>query len=1226
MSNKITGNDDLIFQVTDWDYYHTDDVDADDKPIKKFIARMYGTTIDDEKIFVEVEGFHPYFYVEIPSNWNKFDVEEFVETVRRMAFFGARNELHSWEIEKKHIFHGFTNYKLFNFVKLIFHSYDGFRAFRNVFYKVIDTRRLGVSPRKFKLYESNIEPILRLMHIRNIQACGWIKCDGGKYNVVRGSEPSHNSINITINWEELHHYENKTIAPLIIAAFDIECTSGDGQFPQPHRDADKVIQIGTTFNRYGETECYYKHIITLGSCDPIECVDVESYNDEVEVLIAWTRLITRMNPDVITGYNIFGFDYNYLEQRAEKLMCHARFTRFSRVTTESSPFVEKELSSSALGDNTMRFYHMHGRVQVDMMKDIQRNFKLSSYKLDSVASEFIRETIKSVQHTDAGTVIETQNTYGMDIGRFIKFYFNDGLSDNAYKNESKFKVIAMTDKTLTIKETLEGEVLELQKYKVYWCQAKDDVSPHDIFRLQEGTSADRAIIAKYCIQDCVLCNKLMAKLQVITNNVGMANVCNVPLSYIFMRGQGVKILSLVSKKCRERNHLIPIQNKKYVPPSDKNKNEPKKKPRPGDHGYNPNNDTRGRYRDILEKNADDDEEIDLDGYEGATVFPPISGVHFEPVAVLDYASLYPSSMIFRNISHECLVLDKKYDHLPGYRYEQVTYRNNDGTEKTCRYAICKKGRVGILAEILKELLQARKDTRKLIEKELDVFKKKILDGLQLAYKITANSLYGQTGAKTSAIYLRDIAASTTATGREMLEAARRFCIKIFPKLVETILVGDIPLYEKRIQQLFSTQKCVGQSMFIGYELVDDSRFKNNDRQAFIDNFALEIAELLQGKIINPECVYGDTDSVFINFHIADKIVKEPITTHEGLRIAIKLGILCGDVINHILPPPQNLEYEKTFWPFIILTKKRYVGNKYEFNPDAYSQTSMGIVLKRRDNAPIVKIVVGGIVRSILNERSPEKAIAFSRETLRNMLSGNYQIDKFIISKTLKDKDKYADWTKMVHAVLADRVEQRDPGNGFRSNDRVPYVYVETDHEVKLQGDRVELPDYIQKHDIKIDYLFYITNQIMKPSIQFLDNVVVNPKKIFDAYINREINRRKGKRPIDYYFKMDQYEDDSDSDSESHHVISVNILDESSDESPPMPSKSKAKPKPKVQVIARKKVSFTPNNELDDDSSDGEIIELPKVKAKPKPKTKKAIDINKLMNAQQEDDLGFVLDL
>ena len=78
-----------------------------------------------------------------------------------------------------------------------------------------------------------------------------------------------------------------------------------------------------------------------------------------------------------------------------------------------------------------------------------------------------------------------------------------------------------------------------------WRLAKDDIGPKDIFRLQKQDAEGRRIVAKYCIQDCALCNKLINKLSIISNNIGMANVCIVPLSYIFLRGQGVKIFSLV---------------------------------------------------------------------------------------------------------------------------------------------------------------------------------------------------------------------------------------------------------------------------------------------------------------------------------------------------------------------------------------------------------------------------------------------------------------------------------------------------------------------------------------------------------------------------------------------------------------------------------------------------------------------------------------------------------
>lgn len=128
------------------------------------------------------------------------------------------------------------------------------------------------------------------------------------------------------------------------------------------------------------------------------------------------------------------------------------------------------------------------------------------------------------------------------------------------------------------------------------------------------------------------------------------------------------------------------------------------------------------------------------------------------------------------------------------------------------------------------------------------------------------------------------------------------------------------------------------------------------------------------------------------------------------------------------------------------------------------------------------------------------------------------LDKFIITKTLKFS--YKDRTKIVHAVLADRMAERDPGNKPESNDRIPYVYFEVEDEkaIQLQGDRVEHPDYLVKMKLKIDYLFYITNQIMKPCIQFLELIVENPERIFENYIIREENRKMGKVPIRYYLQ------------------------------------------------------------------------------------------------------------
>ena len=216
------------------------------------------------------------------------------------------------------------------------------------------------------------------------------------------------------------------------------------------------------------------------------------------------------------------------------------------------------------------------------------------------------------------------------------------------------------------------------------------------------------------------------------------------------------------------------------------------------------------------------------------------------------------------------------------------------------------------------------------------------------------------------------------------------------------------------------------------------------------------------------------------------------------------------------PTQHKMEYEKTLWPFAIITKKRYVGNLYETDPNKYKQKSMGIVLKRRDNAPIVKIVVGGIIKQILINRSPQGAVKFTRDTLTKILAGKYDLDKFVITKTLKST--YKDRTRISHAVLADRMTARDPGNRVMPNDRLSFAFIEPKGPVELQGDRIEHINYIREHKLKLDYLYYITNQIMVPSLQFLELIVEKKDaySIFHDYIIREENRRSGIKPINYY--------------------------------------------------------------------------------------------------------------
>jgi DNA polymerase elongation subunit (family B) len=206
----------------------------------------------------------------------------------------------------------------------------------------------------------------------------------------------------------------------------------------------------------------------------------------------------------------------------------------------------------------------------------------------------------------------------------------------------KLSVISVEDGLLVVEQPDDVIPDEVAK----WAVVKDDVSPKEMFKLHLGTSADRAIIARYCVQDCQLVLDLFKKLEVFNNSMSMANVSSVPVPYIFLRGQGVKIESLMFKYCYEAEQCI----------------------------------------EVLSGGGDGGEK-----YEGAIVLDPTPGFYTVPVGVADFASLYPSTIISENISHDTLVWVKdytedgrlmsvvwgsdQYDGLEGVSYTDIEYDN-----------------------------------------------------------------------------------------------------------------------------------------------------------------------------------------------------------------------------------------------------------------------------------------------------------------------------------------------------------------------------------------------------------------------------------------------------------------------------------------------------------------------------------------------------------------------
>jgi DNA polymerase elongation subunit (family B) len=225
-------------------------------------------------------------------------------------------------------------------------------------------------------------------------------------------------------------------------------------------------------------------------------------------------------------------------------------------------------------------------------------------------------------------------------------------------------------------------------------------------------------------------------------------------------------------------------------------------------------------------------------------------------------------------------------------------------------------------------------------------------------------------------------------------------------------------------------------------------------------------------------VYGDTDSVFFTFNLENPETGEKVRGKRALEMTIEIAQDVAALCTQYLKQPMELTYEKTLMPFILLSKKRYVGMLYETDPNKGKMKYMGLSLKRRDSCDYLKDVYGGILNILMKENNLHKAIDFLNTSLDALIEGKVAMDKLTITKALRSD--YKNPMQIGHWVLADRIGKRDPGNKPKPGDRMKFVFVVNPQKGALVGDKIETPEFILQNNLPIDYTHYITNQLMKP--------------------------------------------------------------------------------------------------------------------------------------------------
>lgn len=473
---------------------------------REFFIECYGLSKKGENIYLKISGFNPYFYVELPSeiendegiiNGICSDLSKLtkikqnkpisidIEYKRKLYYTHKEKTVVNGEIVKKN--------KLFPFLKISFKTKSAMDIFASFLRKEINGYKLNVCE-----YERNVKQVIRFLSTLDLQPTGWIKFSGTKMNVSNCTfENCISCDKMTLEQCDV----NKVVLPRVMC-FDIEANSvKKNSMPDASIPEDKIFQISfCILTPKGKIK---KYLLTLGEVNNKtigEDVIVETFNkNEAELLLAFNRYVKDLNVNVIIGYNILSWDMKYMIDRCILLKIKDAFCNMG-IFNEVCEVVSNSFKSKAYSAQNLTYVDTKGRLFLDLLPIIKRDYKLSNYKLKTVTTHFGLPT------KDPLTALDIFNSY-----------------TNYFQHYSKYDL-----------RDVEPEYKELHKKNIH----------------------SLSLVGKYCVQDSYITLLLYQKLQLWFGLCEMSKTARVPIFYLFTEGTQIQMYSQVLCYCNKNNIVV----------------------------------------------------------------------------------------------------------------------------------------------------------------------------------------------------------------------------------------------------------------------------------------------------------------------------------------------------------------------------------------------------------------------------------------------------------------------------------------------------------------------------------------------------------------------------------------------------------------------------------------------------------------------------------------------
>ncbi len=358
-------------------------------------------------------------------------------------------------------------------------------------------------------------------------------------------------------------------------------------------------------------------------------------------------------------------------------------------------------------------------------------------------------------------------------------------------------------------------------------------------------------------------------------------------------------------------------------------------------------------------------------YKGGMVVDPVPGVHFG-VAVLDFASLYPSIIKTWNLGYETILCGH-----PDCRNNKIP----DTDHWVCKQRKAMESQlVGSLRDLRIHWYKPRSKQKGLSAEKLSWYQV-----VQNALKVVLNASYGVFGSDRFSLYCPPLAESTAAVGRyaitNTIQEAKRLGIEVFYGDTDSLFLGT-PSKEKLDELIRWSKRELGMELEVdkNYRYVALSLRKKNYLGVHPDN-RVDIKGLTGKKRHIPEFLK--------NAFVQLVGILGQVETPADFDIArVKIKDLVQDSYSNLRNRKYSLE-DLAFNMMIGKSVSSYTKTTPQHVKAAQQLSGRGGDVRAGDLVSFVKVTTGGGVKPVqlasIHEIDVEKYTEYIRSTFEQVL-------------------------------------------------------------------------------------------------------------------------------------------------------------------------------------------------------------------------------------------------